>query len=128
MTLAVGVPVRGRFFRADDAAAGATPVVVVSSEMWRGDFGADDNIIGRSLTIDDRPLQTLLVGIAKSPTHPIQRYNAHMSRRNGDRARFQIKRKARLLNREKVRALRATLAARKEAAATPAKAPARADD
>ena len=47
-------PVVGRFFRDEDALADATPVVVISAELWREAFGSDAAIAGRRMTIDDR--------------------------------------------------------------------------
>src|SRR5688572_29681493 len=58
-------PVRGRFFVADDVVAGAAPVVVISSELWREEFGGDENVLGRTIAIDERPHQ--IIGVA--PPH-----------------------------------------------------------
>ena len=61
----IGVrPLVGRFFRDEDAAAEAAPVVVLSSEFWREAFGADAAVVGRRLTIDDRPHE--VIGVAPS--------------------------------------------------------------
>ena len=55
-------PIRGRFFRDEDAAPGAAPVVVLSHDMWREDFGADPLVITRRLVIDERAHE--IVGVA----------------------------------------------------------------
>ena len=54
-------PVRGRFFSADEAAAGSD-LAVLNERVWRTDFGADPAIIGKSLVVSDAP--RTIVGIA----------------------------------------------------------------
>lgn len=44
--------VHGRTFLPDEDASGASKVVVLSDELWRGRFNADPNIVDRSMTID----------------------------------------------------------------------------
>lgn len=66
-------PVLGRFFRAEDAETGAPPVVVISHEMWRENFGGDAAILGRSITIDERSHQ--IIGVAP-PRIPLPNYDA----------------------------------------------------
>jgi len=54
---------RGRTFRAEeDGAPGAHPVVVISHSLWRRRYGADPNLIGRSLLLSGRLFT--VVGIA----------------------------------------------------------------
>jgi predicted permease len=48
-------PVLGRGFGADDATAGAAPVVVLSDALWREKFGSDRTVVGRSIVIDHVP-------------------------------------------------------------------------
>jgi putative ABC transport system permease protein len=55
-------PVVGRFFREEDAANEAPAVVVLSAEFWREGFGADAAVVGKRLTIDDRPHE--IIGVA----------------------------------------------------------------
>lgn len=55
-------PARGRGFVADDARPGATPVAVLSDALWRGRFGGDPGIIGRTVAIDD--VSYTVVGVA----------------------------------------------------------------
>lgn len=44
-------PALGRFYGPDDDALGATPVTVLSREFWERRFGADPDILGRTLDI-----------------------------------------------------------------------------
>jgi len=46
-------PQLGRLFGPQDFALGFAPVVVISDNLWRREFGADRNIIGRSLQLDN---------------------------------------------------------------------------
>ena len=56
-------PALGRTFVADDESApGANPVIVLSYDLWRNRFGADPNVIGRTLQINDAPME--IVGVA----------------------------------------------------------------
>jgi putative ABC transport system permease protein len=45
----------GRGFTAEEGKGGGARVVVISDRLWRGRFGADGNILGRSLHLDDDP-------------------------------------------------------------------------
>ncbi|HSR70589.1 MAG TPA: ADOP family duplicated permease [Acidobacteriota bacterium] len=54
-------PLMGRWFRESDAAQGATPVALISDRLWRSRFGARQDMVGRSIVLDDRPHQ--VVGI-----------------------------------------------------------------
>jgi len=55
-------PLAGRFFRTDEDKPGADGVVVLSEGLWRRRFGADPAILGRSLTLSDRPYT--VIGVA----------------------------------------------------------------
>lgn len=55
-------PQRGRFITPDDDRSEAPLVAVLSDELWRTKFGADPDLVGRSLTIAGEP--TIIVGIA----------------------------------------------------------------
>ena len=48
-------PALGRAFVAADSAPGAPPVIVLSDGLWRRRYGADADILGRSITVDGRP-------------------------------------------------------------------------
>ncbi len=45
-------PLVGRWFREDEARQGGPPVVVLGEGLWRRRFGADSNLVGRSLRVD----------------------------------------------------------------------------
>lgn len=52
----LGVPAQvGRTFQPVDDSARGSSVVLISDGLWKGRFGADHNIIGRSITIDETP-------------------------------------------------------------------------
>ena len=44
---------------------GAYPVVVISERLWRREFSADPNIVGKLLRVNRRPLT--IVGVAPAP-------------------------------------------------------------
>jgi putative ABC transport system permease protein len=46
-------PLLGRVFDEADEALGADPVLILSYSTWRRHFGADPDIIGRTVTLDD---------------------------------------------------------------------------
>jgi predicted permease len=52
-------PVAGRIFSPQDGKQGAPPVVLVSEDLWRGQFGADSKIIGTSINLDQRPFTVI---------------------------------------------------------------------
>jgi predicted permease len=56
-------PALGRAFREDDGLPGADPVVILGDALWRRRFGADPEIIGRSLLLNGVP--TEVVGVLK---------------------------------------------------------------
>jgi hypothetical protein len=59
----VGIaPARGRLLLPSDDRAGASPVVVLSYAFWTRRFGAAPDAIGRTIRINDQPLQ--VVGVA----------------------------------------------------------------
>ncbi len=59
---------RGRTLLPSDAdAAGSSPVVVLSDAMWRSDFRADPEIVGKSVEINNSMLT--VVGVADSTFH-----------------------------------------------------------
>lgn len=51
----------GRTFRADEEQPGHDHVVIISHGIWAQHFGSDPGMIGRSITLDDKPF--LVVGI-----------------------------------------------------------------
>ncbi len=56
-------PARGRFFRPqEDETPGTHPVVVLSHGSWGRVFGADSEVLGRSVRVNGRPMT--IVGVA----------------------------------------------------------------
>ena len=53
---------RGRFFTANEDSPEAPRVVVISDALWRGRFGSDPGVLGRSIALDD--VQYTVVGVA----------------------------------------------------------------
>ena len=52
----VGVePARGRAFQAEDDAQGGGHVAILNHELWQRRFGADPEVVGRSLTFNGEP-------------------------------------------------------------------------
>jgi putative ABC transport system permease protein len=47
-------PVLGRDFEASEDQAGAAPVLLLSYRFWQSHFGGQQNVVGRSLSLDDR--------------------------------------------------------------------------
>src|SRR5262249_35236509 len=54
-------PLFGRGLQRDDDRAGAPPVVVLGEEVWRGRYGSDPAIVGRTMRVNDVPL--VVVGV-----------------------------------------------------------------
>ena len=52
-------PARGRAFTAAEDLPGRPPVVLLSDGLWRRRFGADPEVIGRTLILDDLPTTVL---------------------------------------------------------------------
>lgn len=48
-------PARGRAFRRSEDRPDAAPVVVLSDELWHRRFGADPDVLGRRITLDETP-------------------------------------------------------------------------
>ena len=62
-------PQIGRLFGSQDVARGFAPVAVISDGLWRRSFGADPNILGRTLQLDNDPYQ--IIGVASADfRHP----------------------------------------------------------
>ncbi|HKW31962.1 MAG TPA: ABC transporter permease [Candidatus Acidoferrum sp.] len=60
-------PLLGRVFVPADGERGAAPVVVLSENLWRTRFGADQEILGRSITLDMRPYT--VIGVMPASLH-----------------------------------------------------------
>jgi putative ABC transport system permease protein len=52
-------PVIGRGFLPEEQQPGRDNVVIISDGLWERRFGADPNIVGHAITIDDRPLTVI---------------------------------------------------------------------
>jgi len=60
-------PQIGRLFGPQDFALGFAPVVVISDGLWRRSFGADPNVIGHSIRLDNDPY--MIVGVLPPGFH-----------------------------------------------------------
>jgi hypothetical protein len=56
-------PILGRGFLADDDRAGAPPVVILGHRLWATRYGADPNMVGRSVTINAAPTTVVVIGL-----------------------------------------------------------------
>ena len=54
-SLSMSSPVLGRAFTAADAETGAPPVVMLSYEAWQREYGGTNDVLGRALTLDEKP-------------------------------------------------------------------------
>jgi putative ABC transport system permease protein len=54
-------PVRGREFSDADARPGAPPVVILADALWRGRYGSDPAIVGRTVRLND--VGTTVIGV-----------------------------------------------------------------
>jgi putative ABC transport system permease protein len=59
----------GRTLRPDDDTRGAPRVVVISYGLWQRQFGADPQVVGRSVTLSERPF-TIVGVMARGFTYP----------------------------------------------------------
>ena len=60
-------PSLGRFFSSADAVAGQDRVIVLSNGFWKQHFGADPNVIGRTILLDG--VNREIIGVASPETH-----------------------------------------------------------
>jgi putative ABC transport system permease protein len=58
-------PLAGRIFEPADGKHGAQPVVILSENLWRSTFGANPQIIGSSITLDQRSFTVVGIMPAK---------------------------------------------------------------
>ncbi len=56
-------PWLGRLLRAEDGAAGAAPVMVISYQAWRREFNSDSLVVGRSLVVPYNQQHIAIVGV-----------------------------------------------------------------
>lgn len=62
-------PMLGRGFRADENAAGAAPVAVLSHGTWQGRFGASPDAIGERILLNDLP--HVVIGVLPPDAHDL---------------------------------------------------------
>jgi putative ABC transport system permease protein len=62
-------PVVGRGFHDGEDAPGASPVVIISENLWRRRFGADPNLVGQSILLNGA--ERLVVGVAPASINVI---------------------------------------------------------
>src|SRR5580658_5169491 len=60
-------PALGRFFSSADAVDGQDRVIVLSNGFWKQQFGADPNVIGRTILLDG--VNREVIGVAPPQTH-----------------------------------------------------------
>jgi putative ABC transport system permease protein len=60
-------PLLGRVFLPEEGQRGTAPVVILSENLWRSQFGADPSIVGRSITLDMRPYT--VIGVMPASFH-----------------------------------------------------------
>jgi predicted permease len=65
------VPQIGRLFGAQDFALGFAPLVVISDSVWRRSYGADANVVGRTIRLDSDPY-TIIGVLPPEFRHPGQ--------------------------------------------------------
>lgn len=61
-------PSLGRTFRPEEDEPGGADVVILSHELWRTRFGSDEDVVGRSITLDGRP--HTVIGVAPANFRP----------------------------------------------------------
>src|SRR5215469_12413625 len=54
-------PVAGRSFSPEEDRAGSAPVVILGHRLWQSRFGSNRQVVGRTITLDDR--RYLVVGV-----------------------------------------------------------------
>jgi predicted permease len=67
--LGVGAALGRVIEETDDGAPGASPVVVLSNDFWRTEFGAVADIVGRKILINQHPMT--VVGVAAAGFHGV---------------------------------------------------------
>jgi predicted permease len=50
---------RGRLIDRNDDRPGAAPVIVLSHDFWRRQFGGDEGIVGQTIRLSDEPMQVI---------------------------------------------------------------------
>ena len=63
------IPQIGRFYGPQDFAPGFAPLAVISDGLWHRAYGADPNVLGRTIRIDNDPL-TIIGVLPRGFRHP----------------------------------------------------------
>ena len=63
------IPQIGRLYGPQDFVPGFAPEAVISDGLWRRDYGADPNVVGRTIRIDNDPL-TIIGVLPRGFRHP----------------------------------------------------------
>src|SRR5436309_4234002 len=63
------IPQIGRLYGPQDFAPGFAPIAVISDGLWRRAYGADPNVLGRTIRIDNDPL-TIIGVLPRGFRHP----------------------------------------------------------
>ena len=73
LAMVAATPRLGRTIKNDDAKTGATPVIVLSSSVWRQQFAADPAVLGRSVRVGGHP--HVVIGVMRERfAFPIREY------------------------------------------------------
>lgn len=64
-------PLLGRMFTADDDKLGAPPVLILSYEYWKDDFGSDPGIVGKTFEMNDK-VHTVVGVLPPVPQYPTE--------------------------------------------------------
>jgi len=106
-------PILGRGFIASDEVPGGAPVVLLSETLWRHDFHADPDIVGRAVQVDGEP--ATVIGVLSADFGFPQASQLWMPLRLQQRQYLDIQGVARLLPSVDLAQARAELAARADA-------------
>ena len=63
-------PAAGRLLSPEDDRRGCTPRAVLGHGMWRRAYGGDPSAVGRTITLDSKPVE--IVGVAPAAFHGLE--------------------------------------------------------
>ena len=63
-------PAAGRLLSPDDDRPGCAPRAVLGHGLWRRAYGGDPSAVGRTITLDSKPVE--IVGVAPAPFHGLE--------------------------------------------------------
>jgi predicted permease len=70
-------PIAGRRFSAEDDRAGAADVVMLNHTLWRNRFGSDPDVVGQSVTLDEKPYT--IIGVLPENLEPSPEERAYVA-------------------------------------------------